>query len=310
MRSSSYICSFFIFILSSFAYLPSLFIFVKVFTSLQFEQLLYLGHCRWDRMVWGQRLWQQKNRIDPRWFMITRESLWSELGENRSRTNNDFPHNLIPYWTNKKKYCHAHRNDDGIQMEMEWIYDPTNLHWTQFGDFGIRGLQFGQLGSRGHQTWMEKAEMVATAAKQSSGEPFSSKCTWPLQVLNAAHYAVDIISLIASDEGPITISSRSWTFLTRQRLGLPLDSLEMRTCPGCAEATDAFGDRQAVGAHTPLHHERGSMSHSLGTGIGPGFGPAVGARFSTWFGGHSYRWHRGSFSLLTGNRTANSNSNN
>ena len=63
-----------------------------------------------------------------------------------------------------------------------------------------------------------------------------------IQILNAAHMAVDISALVTSDEGPVHITSRSWTLLTRLRLGLPLDSLEHRSCPACGIMMDCFGD--------------------------------------------------------------------
>ena len=100
-----------------------------------------------------------------------------------------------------------------------------------------------------------------------------------LQVLNAAHYAVDITSLIAS-EGPINISSRSWTLLARQRLGLPLDSLEMRTCPGCAEVMDAFGDHAlccpnlgTYARHNEIRNEFGGMCLDLSLHVETEEGP-------------------------------------
>ena len=63
-----------------------------------------------------------------------------------------------------------------------------------------------------------------------------------LQALNAAHRATDITSLVGAEHGPISLASRPWTLLARHRLGLPLDALESRFCPGCGVAMDAFGD--------------------------------------------------------------------
>ena len=45
-----------------------------------------------------------------------------------------------------------------------------------------------------------------------------------LQTLNAAHRATDITSLVSSEEGPVDLSSRSWTLLARMRTGLALDA--------------------------------------------------------------------------------------
>ena len=63
-----------------------------------------------------------------------------------------------------------------------------------------------------------------------------------LQALNAAHRATDITSLVGAEDGPISLTSRPWTLLARMRVGLPLDALESRFCPGCGVAMDAFGD--------------------------------------------------------------------
>ena len=63
-----------------------------------------------------------------------------------------------------------------------------------------------------------------------------------LQALNSAHRATDITSLVGAEDGPISLSSRPWTLLARFRLGLPLDALENRYCPGCGAAMDAYGD--------------------------------------------------------------------
>ena len=92
-----------------------------------------------------------------------------------------------------------------------------------------------------------------------------------LQTLNEAHYAVDLSSLVSSKEGPMEISSRSWTLLTRQRLGLPLDSLTMRPCPGCSEMMDVFGDHilccphlGLYARHNEIRNEFGSMCQDMG----------------------------------------------
>ena len=63
-----------------------------------------------------------------------------------------------------------------------------------------------------------------------------------LQTLNAAHRATDITSLVGAEEGPLSLASRPWTLLTRMRVGLPLDVLDTRFCPGCGAAMDGFGD--------------------------------------------------------------------
>ena len=63
-----------------------------------------------------------------------------------------------------------------------------------------------------------------------------------LQALNAAHRATDITSLVGAEDGPISLTSRPWTLLARMRVGLPLDALESRFCPGCGVAMDAFWD--------------------------------------------------------------------
>ena len=63
-----------------------------------------------------------------------------------------------------------------------------------------------------------------------------------LQALNAAHRATDISSLVGAEDGPISLASRPWTLLTHMRVGLPLDALEIRFCPGCGAAMDGFGD--------------------------------------------------------------------
>ena len=54
--------------------------------------------------------------------------------------------------------------------------------------------------------------------------------------------ATDISSLVGTEEGPFSISSRSWTLLARLRLGQPLDALDSRFCPGCGAAMDCYGD--------------------------------------------------------------------
>ena len=63
-----------------------------------------------------------------------------------------------------------------------------------------------------------------------------------LQTLSAAHSAVNVTSLVSGPEEPTSISSRAWTLLARYRVGLPLDSLDTRLCPGCAAPMDALGD--------------------------------------------------------------------
>ena len=62
------------------------------------------------------------------------------------------------------------------------------------------------------------------------------------QSLNSAHRATDITSLVSSQEGPMDLSSRSWTLLSRMRVGLALDSLVSRPCPGCGTMMDNTGD--------------------------------------------------------------------
>ena len=49
-------------------------------------------------------------------------------------------------------------------------------------------------------------------------------------------------SLVGAEDGPVSLKSRPWTLLTRLRVGLPLDALETRFCPGCGAAMDGFGD--------------------------------------------------------------------
>ena len=63
-----------------------------------------------------------------------------------------------------------------------------------------------------------------------------------LQALKAAHRATDISSLVGAEDGPISLASRPWTLLTRMRVGLPLDALDTRLCPGCGAAMDGYGD--------------------------------------------------------------------
>ena len=59
-----------------------------------------------------------------------------------------------------------------------------------------------------------------------------------LQTLNAAHRATDITSIVSSEEGPVDLSSRSWTLLARMRTGLALDALDFRPRPGCGVMMD------------------------------------------------------------------------
>ena len=75
-----------------------------------------------------------------------------------------------------------------------------------------------------------------------------------LQTLNAAHRATDITSLVSSEEGPVDLSSRSWTLLARMRTGLALDALDFRPCPGCGVMMDNSGD------HVLCCHKLGSYA--------------------------------------------------
>ena len=45
---------------------------------------------------------------------------------------------------------------------------------------------------------------------------------------------VDVSSLCLPEDGRYSITSRAFTLLTRFRLGMPLDAVEHRVCPGCS----------------------------------------------------------------------------
>ena len=59
-----------------------------------------------------------------------------------------------------------------------------------------------------------------------------------LQILNAAHRATGITSLVRSKEGPVDLWSRSWALRARVRTGLALDALDFRPCLGCRVMMD------------------------------------------------------------------------
>ena len=92
-----------------------------------------------------------------------------------------------------------------------------------------------------------------------------------LQKLSAAHIAVDVTSLVAGHDDPVSVSSRAWTLLARYRVGLPLDSLEERLCPGCAAPMDALGDHALCchplgiyNRHNELRNEFALLCKELG----------------------------------------------
>ena len=64
------------------------------------------------------------------------------------------------------------------------------------------------------------------------------------QALNAAHRATDMTSLVGAEEGRTSLTSRPWTLLTHMRVGLSLDALDSRFCPGCGAAMDGLGEQQ------------------------------------------------------------------
>ena len=89
-----------------------------------------------------------------------------------------------------------------------------------------------------------------------------------LQALNAAHRATDNTSLVGAENGPISLSSRPWTLLARLRLGLPLNALENRFCPGCGAAMDAYVDNvlscHKLGIYAHHHEVRNELASLCG----------------------------------------------
>ena len=101
-----------------------------------------------------------------------------------------------------------------------------------------------------------------------------------LQKLSAAHSAVDVTSLVSGQEEPTSVSSRAWTLLARYRVGLPLDSLETRLCPGCAARMDALGDHALCchplgiyNRHNELRNEFALLCKELGLQVDLEKGP-------------------------------------
>ena len=63
-----------------------------------------------------------------------------------------------------------------------------------------------------------------------------------LKHLGGARFCSDVTSLLGSTDGESELSSRAWSLCMRYRLGVPLDDLDSRACPGCGSVMDSQGD--------------------------------------------------------------------